>query len=513
MRQFTPAAPFAPPPRPAFQSINWRTPRRIVVCCLPLLCLIYALSGLPGTLVALIAGLVLLSSIGIWLVMAMTLIDRHIGAVLGPVRDWPVHSKVFPLYKLIDIHRAAQTYAARHGGSIELASQHGAPLVLVLGGALRRDIRRISAATMIARKIGYEEEAFVPVDTFWIVRPPPGSPGGPCVIRVWYPRRGAMVEVEVAAARTADAHWVIDELGEIASANSIYRGKMIRVVFAPEVSSSFDDDESFEPMDLLFYKETPIPDEAIIMDEATRTVIERTVIDFHQRRAELVELGLPGKRGVLFYGPPGTGKTYTCKYIAHRLTGVTTVVVTGHALLHMKAVCAIAKLLQPALVLLEDVDLVFTQREINPHNTVLGEFIDQLDGFGEQDQVIFILTTNAIDRIENAIKDRPGRVSQCIFFGPPNAALRRRYLEALAQPYITDDVHFERVVRETDGVSQAFLKELVFRTIQIASAAPARNGRALMLTDADFSAALTDMTAGSGRAAQRIIGFRIENDR
>jgi hypothetical protein len=56
---------------------------------------------------------------------------------------------------------------------------------------------------------------------------------------------------------------------------------------------------------------------------------------------------------------------------------------------------------------------------------VLGEFIDQLDGFGDTDE-----------RIESAIKDRPGRVSQCIYFGPPSATLRRRYLDALIQPMI-----------------------------------------------------------------------------
>ena len=63
---------------------------------------------------------------------------------------------------------------------------------------------------------------------------------------------------------------------------------------------------------------------------------------------------------------------------------------------------------------------------------MLGEFIDQLDGFGDTDQVIFILTTNAIERIESAIKDRPGRVSQCVYFGPPSAALRQRGIAGTA---------------------------------------------------------------------------------
>jgi SpoVK/Ycf46/Vps4 family AAA+-type ATPase len=170
-------------------------------------------------------------------------------------------------------------------------------------------------------------------------------------------------------------------------------------------------------------------------------------------------------------------------------------------------------MLQPTLVLLEDVDLVFAHRENNAYNTVLGEFIDQLDGFGDTDQLIFILTTNAIERIESAIKDRPGRVSQCIYFGPPSAMLRQRYLDALTQPYDMASTDLPQLVGQTEGVSQAFLKELVFRTVQIASGEASHMEGALRLTDAHFATALNEMTSGSGRVAQRIIGFRMDGER
>lgn len=222
-----------------------------------------------------------------------------------------------------------------------------------------------------------------------------------------------------------------------------------------------------------------------------------------------MQLGLPGKRGVLLYGPPGMGKTYTCKYLAQRLVSATTIVATGHALAHIKSVCNVAKLLQPALVLLEDVDLVFTDRQINPYSTVLGEFMDELDGFGEGDQVIFVLTTNAIERVEAAIKDRPGRISQCIYFGPPHAELRTRYLHTLLQPYASASVNMPQLVARTEGVSQAFLKELVFRAVQIATETLPAKSASVCLTDQHLDTALTEMTAG-GRASKRIIGFHVE---
>jgi len=40
-----------------------------------------------------------------------------------------------------------------------------------------------------------------------------------------------------------------------------------------------------------------------------------------------------------------------------------------------------------------------------------------MDGLRPHEDVGFVLTTNAIDRIEAAIKDRPGRISQCIHMG------------------------------------------------------------------------------------------------
>jgi len=493
-------------------QINWTAPRLLVPPVAIVLGLVYLIAALiaglpyPGfaALATIAAALYLVTQV----LNIYRFIDRRIGAIFGHAHAWPIHTKSYPIYKFVDIYRGAQLYAAQHPRSIEIRSEHAGPLTMILNGYVRAIAERtIRAPTMVPRKISYGEEQYFPADSFWLVRPAGAGPRG--IIRVRMAVRIRQVQIEVAAPETAGASAIVDAVTDLASQHSIYRNRMIRVVFQPEVRDSYGDDESYDPMDLMFYKELAIDDDDIILDDMVRGVIERTVVDFHERRDALIRLGLPGKRGVLFYGPPGTGKTYTCKYLAHRLKTATTIVATGHALLHMKAICAIAKMLQPALVLLEDVDLVFADREVNAYNTVLGEFIDQLDGFGETDHVTFILTTNAIERIEAAIKDRPGRVSQCIYFGPPNAALRRRYLQSLLRPYDASAVQLDRVVGQTDGVSQAFLKELVFRAVQIASA-DHHDGGSLAVTDSHVETALAEMTSGGGRAGKRIVGFHVE---
>ncbi len=122
-------------------------------------------------------------------------------------------------------------------------------------------------------------------------------------------------------------------------------------------------DSSF---DIAFQPPPDVDDSNIVLDDGIRELIEWSIIDFHQRRVELMRAGLPGRRGILFYGPPGTGKTYTCKYIVHRLADATTILATGRNLGEIKTICQLAKQFQPALVILEDVDLIFSSRETNP---------------------------------------------------------------------------------------------------------------------------------------------------
>ena len=121
------------------------------------------------------------------------------------------------------------------------------------------------------------------------------------------------------------------------------------------------------------------------------------------------------------------------------------------------------------MVILEDVDLAFAARDINLYSSSLGDLLDRMDGLRPSDDVGVILTTNSIERLEAAIKDRPGRISQCVYFGPPGETLRRRYLEQYAEGYDCTATDLERLVAMSDGTTPAFIKEWVHRTVQIAT--------------------------------------------
>lgn len=423
--------------------------------------------------------------------------------------QWPVLSRVYPLYKWVDLYRAGEAVSLQYAFCNKLLTEHNMPLKYLLQESFVESLRMpLKPPTMMPRKVSPTEETFLPADTVWLIRDEKTLPHG-AIVRVHLISYNQMVQLEVSAPDADDATKIIDGLLESAAANSIYRRHIISPVFQRQVKSSFRDDEGNAGFDLVFEPDPLVTDDKIILDENVRRVVERTVIDFHTRRTELMQYGLPGRRGILFYGPPGTGKTYTCKYIAHKLESATTIIATGHALTQIKAVCDLAKMFQPSLVILEDVDLMFSDREVNPYTPLLGDLLDELDGFQQNDQIIFVLTTNAIERVEGAIKNRPGRISQCIYLGPPTAKLRREYLTVLLKQYNTGAVNLDTVVAETEGVSQAFLKEMIFRAVQISTEHNV-NGEGVVMQQKDLTAALTEMTSGGGRFGKRIVGFQVE---
>jgi SpoVK/Ycf46/Vps4 family AAA+-type ATPase len=258
---------------------------------------------------------------------------------------------------------------------------------------------------------------------------------------------------------------------------------------------------------VLFKKVEAVGDEDLIIDEPVRRLLQRNVIDLQTRRSLLRAHGVPLRRGVLLFGPPGTGKTFACRYLCGKLSESTRILVTGSALLHVSQIFALARVLQPAVVFLEDVDLVFAKREITLYSSVLGELLDQMDGLRPHEEIGFVLTTNAIDRMESAVKDRPGRISQCVYMGAPDEGLRERYLARYLRDHDASAICFERLVSLSKGATQAFLKEWVHRAVQIAVERLFDASEPLHLANTDFDAALEEMKRYGEEAGGRILGL------
>lgn len=441
--------------------------------------------------------------------LAVHRIDCRIALHLWPAAntlDVFVHE--FPNHRLVDLHVAAKEYCAADPFTITLDSSHFSELREILTPRLRWWDRHIHRAKNISRTVDHEKEIYIPVDQFWIVPARPGPGIHPAVIRVRHDKRENETFLEIAAKDKSAAETIHRAIRERADQNSIYKNKVVEVVVRDRDRDPFNYEENSDRLSLRFKNLPNVSDADIIIEPHIREIIRRNLFDFHKYQDQIKARGIPLKKGMLFYGPPGTGKTFTCRYIYSQLEKITTLLVTGHALTEIKSICRLARTLQPSVVVLEDVDLVFSSRTDNVYSTSLGDLMDQLDGFNADDAVIFILTTNDIVRLESAIKDRPGRINQCVFFGTPGPAVRRRYFLQYLSPYGYDGLDLDALILKTEGSSHAFIKELIHRAVQICMEEGSYAAVRLNLKDEHFGTAFEELTSFNDRKGHSILGFR-----
>jgi ATP-dependent 26S proteasome regulatory subunit len=114
------------------------------------------------------------------------------------------------------------------------------------------------------------------------------------------------------------------------------------------------------------------------------------------------------------------------RYLTGKLAGTTVIVLTGQSIKFVESAAALARRLQPSMVVLEDVDLIARDRDFSEGpNPLLFTLLDAMDGVGSDADVTFMLTTNRADILEHALADRPGRVDLAIEIPRPAALFRR----------------------------------------------------------------------------------------
>ena len=438
-------------------------------------------------------------------------IDKRLAAEIAPARlqQFRVSSKELPSYRFVDLFHAIESYAGCGNRLRVIESQHDESLNSLLHAKRERwRSRRITRSGNTAWPTGPGEETYFPVDRFWIFQSE-AERREQVIIRLRYSALAERAILEVANGQSVLAEQCMRTIIDRSVADSIYRNQILELSFEAGTKDEYGDIERPERLRVLFKALEKVNDSDIVIDEAVRQMLWRNVIDLHLRRAVLKANGVPVRRGVLLYGPPGTGKTFACRYLCGKLPETTRVIVTGTALLQVTQIFSLARMFQPSLVILEDVDLVFASRQVNLYSSVLGELLDQMDGLRPYEDISFILTTNAIDRMEAAIKDRPGRISQCIFFGPPKPELRGRYLLHYLRQYQVSQLDLEDLVQQSEGATQAFLKEWVHRAVQIASERLGEATSELELRNNDFRCAMDEMKRFSEGSTARIIGFHV----
>ncbi len=219
-----------------------------------------------------------------------------------------------------------------------------------------------------------------------------------------------------------------------------------------------------------FLARPDVPAEAVVLPEGTLERITGHVLGVAEHAETLRRYGQHLKRGVLLYGPPGTGKTHTVRHLISTSPGHTVILLSGQTLALVRQATSIARHLQPAIVVLEDCDLVAMERGYDPSgNPLLFELLDALDGLDSDTDIAFVLTTNRVDVLEEALTQRPGRVDLAVEIPPPDEASRRRLLDLYQGSVSFSDSALNEVARRSDARTASFFKELIRRAVLYAA--------------------------------------------
>jgi ATPase family associated with various cellular activities (AAA)/AAA+ lid domain len=304
----------------------------------------------------------------------------------------------------------------------------------------------------------------------------------------------AGLRVEVIAPEQAAGERFVTDIRTLMHTHNVFRGKVLTLKAGDEMMG--------RGMAVEFPAVESVGRDQIVLPEGVLDVVELHTIEFSRHAEALRDAGRHLRRGLLLHGPPGTGKTLSTSYLISQLEGRTVVILTGTALVLVSDACTIARELQPAMVVLEDVDLVAQERTAMGFGatTLLFRLLNEMDGIGEDADVIFVMTTNRADLLEPALAARPGRVDQAVAFPLPDADARSRLLELFGRGL---DIHLTdraAIVAETEGVSPAFLRELVRK-----AALHAARAESPRVEDAHFREAL-DLLERGGAITRSMLG-------
>lgn len=175
------------------------------------------------------------------------------------------------------------------------------------------------------------------------------------------------------------------------------------------------------------------PINSVVTANDTASRVLEDIRAFRESRDWYAERGVPWRRGVLLYGPPGNGKTSLIRAVATELRMSVGVINLSDTTINDSS---LASLFNSAgdntLIVLEDIDCVFDGRDAKEASDKLSfaGLLNALDGVASMDGRVVVMTTNHIDKLDNALI-RPGRCDLRVYMGNASAeqaeSLYRRF--------------------------------------------------------------------------------------
>ena len=303
------------------------------------------------------------------------------------------------------------------------------------------------------------------------------------------------IHIEVMAQDASAAERVLAELRSSMRRRNVYRGHVISL-----------GGNQYGAIQVQFHRLPEIERKQIILPQGLLELIERQTLSFSRHSEKMLAAGRHLKRGLLLHGPPGTGKTLTAMYLAGQMRDRTVLLLTGRGLGMIERSCSMARMLQPSMVILEDVDLVGAERTHAPVNCgpLLFELLNEMDRLADDADVMFFLTTNRPDILEPALAARPGRIDQAIEIPLPDEDCQRRLFEFYGRGLTLRMTNLDSFIARTRDVSPAFIRELLRKAALFAADEDAGDA----VEDRHVEDALRELVVAGGELTKRLLGAR-----
>ena len=187
---------------------------------------------------------------------------------------------------------------------------------------------------------------------------------------------------------------------------------------------------------------------SVVLQPGEKEHLLEDVAQFRRSKERYEQLGVPYHRGYLFYGPPGTGKTSLVSALAAHFALSIYVVNLGD-FNDRSLLSAVNQVPANSVLLFEDIDCmrgsqareekddakngfpnVAAKESASPAGVTLSGLLNVLDGFHAPSGVLFVMTTNHVEKLDPALL-RAGRIDYKLYLGKASdqqkAELYRRF--------------------------------------------------------------------------------------
>jgi chaperone BCS1 len=177
--------------------------------------------------------------------------------------------------------------------------------------------------------------------------------------------------------------------------------------------------------------------DSVVLEPGEKEHLLQDMAQFRRSKQRYERLGVPYHRGYLFYGPPGTGKTSLVSALAAHF-GLSVYIVNLSDFTDRSLMSAINQVPRNSVLLFEDIDCMrggqsrartdssggqegsaalSTKENVSAQNGItLSGLLNVLDGFHAPTGVLFVMTTNHVEKLDQALL-RPGRIDYKLYLG------------------------------------------------------------------------------------------------